>query len=388
MMINVLWIDDEHESLASIKMPAKVNEVNLVPFKSLKGGLEELEKNYSRYDGVLLDAKILEDENDVSGTENVRYVHEARNRIHALSAHKKFEVFVLTGQAELFDDHGSFAMAFGDDESKRRVFKKGSTDELELLFKSIRKVALEQADTQLKFEYKEVFALCTDEYIGSRACDNILTILKNMDKPIINEMFNLIRKVVEDLFRAYNIRGLLPDQFVGTSISLSKSSKFLAGKHVVDGYRHKEETHLNHQIASNLKNILFVTQDGSHRGEVDKLVESMGTPYLIKSVFYQLLDVLIWSKHHFDSAPLTNNWEKLHIDNEEVFEVWGTVINHNPEKGYAFLKPDEGSENFYIGSEILRDYALGNDMTVKAEIVKKKDDKTGEIKSSVNDILY
>ena len=96
-MINVLWIDDEHENLATITMPAKVHKVNLVPFKSLNAGLEELEKNYSRYDGVLFDAKILEDEGDASGTESVDYVHLARNRVHALVPHKKFGDFCVDG---------------------------------------------------------------------------------------------------------------------------------------------------------------------------------------------------------------------------------------------------------------------------------------------------
>ena len=61
----ILWIDDEHEKLSSTKGRAKRNGIQLIPFKSLNSGMEELEKNYPTYDGVLLDAKFFENEKDV-----------------------------------------------------------------------------------------------------------------------------------------------------------------------------------------------------------------------------------------------------------------------------------------------------------------------------------
>ncbi len=67
---NILWIDDEHESLTSTKGRAKRNGIQLVPFKSLEGGLGELERNYPYYDGILLDAKFLANEDDNAGTED------------------------------------------------------------------------------------------------------------------------------------------------------------------------------------------------------------------------------------------------------------------------------------------------------------------------------
>ena len=64
IMYNILWIDDEHENLSGFLGRASVNGINLIPFKSLNGGMEELEKNYPFYDGVLLDAQIFENEDD------------------------------------------------------------------------------------------------------------------------------------------------------------------------------------------------------------------------------------------------------------------------------------------------------------------------------------
>jgi hypothetical protein len=98
LLYNILWIDDEHQGMSGFKGDAKFNGINLVPFKSLNAGMDELERNYPFYDGVLLDAKFFENEDDTKGTEDTYNVHRAKERL--LQLKKKFEVFVLTGQAE------------------------------------------------------------------------------------------------------------------------------------------------------------------------------------------------------------------------------------------------------------------------------------------------
>ena len=112
---NILWIDDEHETLSGTKGRAKRNGINLIPFKSLNGGMSELERNYPFYDGVLLDAMIFEYEDDVKGSEDTYNVHRAKEQL--LQLKKKFEIFVLTGQAEAYEDK-TFKKAF------TKVYKK------------------------------------------------------------------------------------------------------------------------------------------------------------------------------------------------------------------------------------------------------------------------
>ena len=93
IIYNILWIDDEHESLSGTKGRAKRNGIHLIPFKSLNSGMSELEKNSSFYDGVLLDAKFFENEDDIQGSEDTEYVHRAKEQLIQLP--KKFEIFVL-----------------------------------------------------------------------------------------------------------------------------------------------------------------------------------------------------------------------------------------------------------------------------------------------------
>jgi hypothetical protein len=386
---NILWIDDEHETLAGTKGRAKRNGINLIPFKSLNSGMSELERNYPFYDGVLLDAKFFENEDDTKGTEDTYNVHRAKERL--LQLKKKFEVFVLTGQAEAYEDK-TFKKAF------TKVYKKGSDQEIDRLFSDIKAAAATQEDTQIRHSYKRVFELCTEKYIGEHAGQDILNLLKVNDETNIENHFNAIRKVVEDIFIAFNKFNLLPAEFINPGVSLNESSKFLAGKgsdgslFSEKGYQHLEETHLPKQIAFYLRSILSVTQAGSHRSDIDLHVKTIKTPYLLKSVFFQLLDLLAWFKMYVDSNPKTGNWVKIETANESTEPapelIPGKVININPQKGFAFFKPDNIGENVFIPPHLVSNHSLIVGMPVRVEVEEYTDNRSNEIKNRVKRIEF
>lgn len=382
---NILWIDDEHETLTGTKGRAKRNGINLIPFKSLNSGMDELERNYPFYDGVLLDAKFFENEDDVQGTEDTYNVHRAKERL--LQIKKKFEVFVLTGQAEAYEDK-TFKKAFTN------VYKKGSDEEIDRLFSDIRTAAAKQEDTQIRHNYKRVFDVCTEKYIGEFAGQDILNLLKVNDDTNIDNYFNAIRKVVEDLFIAFNKFNLLPSEFVTPSVALNQTSIFLAGQDqyentdaVYKQHKHLQETHLPKQIASYLRSILSITQAGSHRSEIDNYVKTIRTTYLLKSISFQLLDVLIWFKMYVDSNPKTENWVKVQTETEEAKYnegyICGKVININTYKGFAFFKPDEGGDNIFIPPHLVTNHSLIEELPVQVEIEEYTPNGTNLLKNRV-----
>jgi hypothetical protein len=393
ILYNILWIDDEHETLSGTKGRAKRNGINLIPFKSLKGGMSELERNYPYYDGVLLDAKFFENEDDVKGSEDTYNVHRAKEQL--LQLKKKFEVFVLTGQAEAYDDK-TFKKAF------TKVYKKGSDEEIDRLFGDIKHAAATQEDTQLRHTFKRVFDVCTEKYIGELAGQDILNLLKVNDETNIDNHFNTIRKVVEDLFIAFNKFNLLPVEFVSPKVALNQSSIFLAGQEqyektdeVYKQHKHVQETHLPKQIAIYLRSILSVTQDGSHRSEIDLHVKTIKTPYLLKTVFFQLLDVLVWFKMYVDTNPKTENWVKIDsIISEEKSTltelVSGKVIEKENlarrGKDYAFFKPDNLQANVLIPSHLVKNHSLRDELPITVEIEEYTDNRTNELKKRVKRI--
>jgi truncated hemoglobin YjbI len=379
-LYNILWIDDEHESLTGTKGRAKRNGINLVPYKSLNGGMSELGRNYPYYDGVLLDAKIFENEEDEKGTEDTFNVHRAKE--YLLQLKKKFEIFVLTGQAEAYEDK-TFKKAFIN------VYKKGSDTEIDRLFTDIKEAARNQGDTQLRQTYKRAFDVCSERYIGEYAGQDLLALLKVSDETNIGSHFNTIRKIVEDLFTAFHKFNLLPSEFITPSVALNQSSIFLAGQDqhentdpIFKQYRNLEETHLPQQIAYFLRSILYTTQDGSHRSLTDKHVKDLKTPYLFKSVLFQLMDVLAWFKIYVDSKPKTQNWERVKTINsilvDENRELQsGQVINLDALKGFAFFKPDVKSDNIFIPPHLVSNHGLQNFMRVNAEIEEYTNNRTG-----------
>jgi hypothetical protein len=390
---NILWIDDEHETLTGTKGRAKRNGINLIPFKSLNSGMNELERNFPFYDGVLLDAKFFENEGDEKGTEDTYNVHRAKERL--LQLKKKFEVFVLTGQAEAYEDK-TFQKAF------TKVYKKGSDEEIDRLFSDIKIAAATQEDTQIRHSYKRVFDVCTEKYIGELAGQDILNLLKVNDESGIDNHFTAIRKVVEDLFIAFNKFNLLPKEFVSPSIALNQSSIFLAGQEqyestdaVYKRYKHLQETHLPKQIAFYLRSILSVTQPATHRSDIDLFVKTIKTPFLLKSVIFQLLDVMVWFKIYVDTNPKTENWERMDSTNSIAETVSynlvkGKVIEKDSlarrGKDFAFFKPETLGDNILIPSHLVSSHALQDEMKIQVEIEEYTDNRTNELKNRVKRI--
>lgn len=383
---NILWIDDEHEALGGTKGRAKRAGINLFPYKSLNDGMSELERNFPFYDGVLLDAKFFENEDDTKGSEDTYNVHRAKEQL--LQLKKKFEVFVLTGQAEAYEDK-TFKKAF------TRVYKKGSDEEISRLFKDIKEAAASQPDTQLRHSYKRVFDVCSEKYIGEYAGHDILNLLKIKDTQNIGNQFNTIRKIVEDIFITFNKFQLLPNEFINPSVAINECSKFLSGKNhkgdffIEKGYQHLEGTHLPYQISSMLWNVLNITQDGSHRSSIDQHVKSLNTPYLFQSVLFQLMDILVWFKIYIDSDPPKENWTNINSTQtaEEDTHKTGEVIEFNLNKGFAFFKPNDGSENIFIPPHLVTNYSLNDGDEILVEIEEYQDNRTNETKKRVKNII-
>ncbi len=238
-----------------------------------------------------------------------------------------------------------------------------------------------------------MFDVCSEKYIGELAGQDILNLLKVNDETNIDNHFNAIRKVVEDIFIAFNKFNLLPVEFVTPNVSLNESSKFLAGKgsdgslFSEKGYQHLEETHLPKQIAFDLRSILSVTQAGSHRSDIDLHVRTIKTPYILKSVFFQLLDVLAWFKIYVDANPKTRNWVKIETGTESSAElIPGKVININSQKGFAFFKPNSIGENVFIPPHLITNHSLAEGMTVQVEVEEYADNRSNELKNRVKRI--
>ena len=298
---NVLWIDDQHESLDAVHKTATDFNIKLWPYKSMNGGCGELEANLSKYDAVLLDAKFFENETDVSGTEDTRWVHQAKDRIRDLD--NTLAYFVLTGQAKTYASP-EFNNAFP------HVFNKGVDEDEDALFNMLVEACANRESTKLKHKYHNPFEMCSDTYLGKKHFDRLHNLVLDIENPsqikIAQDSLTGIRKIIEAIFSKLNEIGCIPDEIIQDKGWINGSGLFLSGKH--RDYIHKQEI-LHPVIAFNIFKILNITQDGSHnQGSnlvVDAYMASNSNTFLYQSTVLLLLDTL-------DSVKLfvDNNKEK------------------------------------------------------------------------------
>jgi cold shock CspA family protein len=381
----VLWIDDDAEKQDGFLDSAYLNGLDINYYKTTKLGMVELNSKIEQYDAVILDAMVYNESEDEKAA--LTGLFNSIKKINSLSERKKIPYFIFSGYIDQ-DKHESAREMLAEE----TIFIKSKDNKA--LFLAIKEAADKQADTQIRHKHQRVFDVCTELYIGENASKDLLHLFLNSDNFNTSNQFNTLRKIVEDIFIAFNKFQLLPKEFITPSIAINECSKFLSGKNhkeelfVEKGYQHNEETHLPEQISAMLWNILSITQDGSHRAKIDTHVKTLNTTYLFQSVLCQLLDVVVWFKIHIDSNPKIENWTKIDKSEKETISniKKGEVINLNLYKGFAFLKPEDGTENIFIPPHLVTNHTLKETDLITSEIEEYTDNRTGELKKRVKQI--
>ncbi|QCE42389.1 hypothetical protein [Psychroserpens sp. NJDZ02] len=382
----VLWIDDDAEKQDGFLESAFLEGLDINYYKTSKQGMEELVSKIEQYDAVILDAMVYNESEDEKAA--LTGLFNSIKKINSLSNKKKIPYFIYSGYIDQ-DEHASAREMLADE----TIFIKGKDNDV--LFQAIKKEADEQVDTQIRHKYQRAFEVCTEKYIGENAGKDLLNLLLNLENSNTENQFNTLRKIVEDIFIACNKFQLLPNEFITPSVAINETSKFLSGKNhkgelfTEKGYKHLEETHIPSQVSIMLWNILTITQDGSHRSTIDQHVKTLNSSYLIQSVLYQLLDVVVWFKIHVDSNPKTENWTKIEKPKQESESniKKGIVINFNVYKGFAFLQPVDRTDNIFIPPHLITNHSLKEQDVIIGEIEEYTDNRTNELKKRVKKLI-
>jgi cold shock CspA family protein len=376
----VIWIDDQFDDQEAFLESAYLNGIDIIPFKTSKDGMHELSKNLMKYDAIILDAKVYNESEDevakLTGlTSSIYYIKQ-------LTSKKVVPYFIFTGQPDLIDST-TFSEMVGE------VFVYKKTIDNAKLFSDLKAHADKQDFTQLKHKHQNVFEACTEKYIGDYAASDLFHILSNIENDDLNNLFNSVRKIVEDIFQCFHKYELLPREFVFPSVSIQESSKFLSGQTQKE-FTLNAESRLPKLISDSLRSILDVTQPASHRSSVDEHLKIVNNTYLIKGSVYQLLDIIVWLKNYIDSNPPKNNWSKIENKivtlNEKPTQYEGIVINFNPYKGFAFFKPNDESENIFIPPHLVELNSLVDGLKISVEKEDYIDNRTEETKIRVTKV--
>lgn len=266
---HVLWIDDEWDKMSSFKKYCLLKyQMELHPFKTQKDGLDDYAKHPDFYDAAILDAKVLDkNENEMADVSNLQ---KAVMRIKEQFSDLPY--FISTGQPGLLSNE-MFKSLFPD------YYEKNTDDEK--LCQDIIKTIEDSPNRKIVNKYPELFKL-----LQSPIYEEMLSILKIHENREYNnaDAFNKIRKVLDWIMQNLSDYGLLATPFNGSN--LNDCSWFLGNNQLL--------AYVPVYIQRSLHSLVTIANEGSHRQTIDNAVKEGIAPYLVSSTIFELINVLIW----------------------------------------------------------------------------------------------
>ena len=291
----ILWIDDKWKDMDSFKEVCElpVNGFEMVTCTNAEEGMEIFEAQLEEWSGVILDAKVFKGKGDeVDRLEGLDY---SRKRISELKYKRDVPTYIFTGQPDLISGT-TFAELVGE-------FYEKDKDE-DRLIADIKKNADEMENTQIIHKYQKVFDVWPESKL------DLLRILKAIEYEdwLDNTVFNSIRKILSDVMTRLYDCGYC--SVVHDGSNLADCSRALGAPNmskIIPVY-----------IQRSMHTCVEVTNPGSHRTECDSAVKDGKAPYLVRSMTYDLLNILYWCKDLPPERDRDKTVERVRQSMEEV----------------------------------------------------------------------
>ena len=268
----ILWIDDQYELLSELMERCElVHGLEISKCRFAMEGMEIFEKHLEEWSAVILDAKVLmESMNEIPNLNGLRY---CRDRINELKPKRYVPMFVFTGQPdlisnELFENMVSKYYSKGDDDDQLIADIISAADQLE--------------ETRIIHKHQTVFDVWPE---SKHDLIRILKVLENEDWQN-NSVLNDIRKIMSDVMERLYDKGFCCVKHDGSN--LAQCSVALCQQYM--------EEIIPIYIQRSIHSLVAITNPGSHRTVTDKDVSKGNAPYLIRSLIYEMLNVLCWCK--------------------------------------------------------------------------------------------
>ena len=269
----ILWIDDQYELLSELMERCEVmNGFEITRCRFAKEGMKTFERHLEEWSAVVLDAKVLmESLDEVPNLSGLRY---CRDRINELKPRRYVPMFVFTGQPDLISSELFENMV-------DKYYSKGDDDDQ--LIEDIISAADQQEETQIIHKHQTVFDVWPDSK------HDLLRILKVLEKEDWqnNSVLNDIRKIMSDVMDKLYDCGFCSVKHDGSNLGACS---------YVLGQRYMEEI-IPVYIQRAIHSCVEITNPGSHRSKTDSDVRDNKAPYLVRSLIYNMLDILYWCKN-------------------------------------------------------------------------------------------
>lgn len=371
----VIWIDDEWDKMTQFKNECEViHNIYLHPFRTQKTGMEALDSNLSKWDAVLLDAKMFDqsEENEVAKLDGLR---KAIKHIDQLPARHRIPYFISTGQPDLMDNE-TFEQSFGKFYIKEK-------DDIQLI-NDIK----ETVDKSTRFRVKSFYPEAI-EYLSSlndNAKEIIVDILETMHFPDTHPDFNPVlyynqlRQILEWNFRYVIKYGLIPDDCIeNKGVNLNQCCCYLSGKNCdvihkrYGEYRNK--TDFDRIVPQYIENMMFLVLNlgniNSHTAELDEKDRdeldvffkrnTNNSRYLIFSLALQVCEISLWLGKYIEEHR-----------NVEANKRWCKPIPNGLDLENSQDQIDNNDENVGIVECTNGLYHIGNKFLLNTKTIEQR----------------
>lgn len=312
----VLWIDDEPDS--NFIERCQRRGIVLVPKKVRNEGIQELKANPTLYSGVILDVKMPKSqENEVASIDGFAEIKD-----EALS--QKIPYFIYTGQPDIYSENW-FTTTY------KTFYHKGSCGDGELgedeLIRDMLDEFSKNQDRIVENIYENVFASLSKfgDIYQKAGLDILVPILKNIHYPVRDFKpslhYNRLRIMIEYLFRIFNDKKILPDEFIPQgAVNINQSYYYLKGGNPdIIRFRYgndkSEGTDADRVVPQYIEQILWpiislgnnqshsVQITGDDEKKITSFFEKQDAQYLIMGYALQLCEVIKWMDKNIDNIP-------------------------------------------------------------------------------------
>ena len=291
-MNSILIVDDREEFVKAFVTKMSAKSINVATAKSFEGLQKEMPKLHHKIAVVILDIKCLISDNQE--VENENFIGTAITFLD--QNYPKFPRIILTGDDDSFSDFQRFS-------KDEKVFLKGQEDEL---FESIKWYCDNSENLKIKREYSEVFEIFENGWMETAQEIQMLNILKDLnekDSSKFKGILSAVRSMQEAIYKKINQKNktIIPDNMFKSNgmIEWNKLMKHLIGKSVETNcvqQRIPAVSAYKNQTIFNFADCLYWSCGEYIHEDTNRTY--MISQYALKSLIYNLLELLIWAKQH------------------------------------------------------------------------------------------
>ena len=358
MKYKVLWMDDKCNESSHLNyiMRARKVGIELIGFENAEDGLENFKLNPSFYDAILLDGLFYLNNSDKGDNVSETALQTVLSALYNYPIPK----FVLSGQTSFTDTKNP---VIENNIQIVGLYKKSNEDDLNRLWEDIKNKANEIEVVKLKQKYSRVFKITEEKYLGSSSFESLLKLVYLLESDSeyaqTKDDFISIRKFTEIIIDKLFDLNLIPLDIKGNH---NKVIRFICSE---------QTNYLHPTLSFVFRNMNELLQDSSHSKDqlmykVDEYSLETKSPYILKSLIFQIFDVLIWLKDFIDKHPSKqDNLNQIppYLDNALI----GIVYNKHF-KGHAYFRPQYGNQTAFIKKDFVDQFKLENNSIIKVEV--------------------